>query len=133
MGVAKKIKQLVVVTPNKVGMLAELTSLIADRAINIVGICAYSMADKANFMLITEDNEKAIPVLEGKEYEVIKEEEVGIINLSNKPGAAKAIADKLAGADIDLEYCYGTTGDGSESLFIFATRELDRAVEELNK
>lgn len=133
MAFARKAKQIVAVTPNRVGMFAEISSAIADSGVNIIALCAYGMADKANFMIITEDNEKAISALRAKKYEVVKEENVGIISLPNRVGEAKRLADQFARAHIDLEYCYGTTGDSKESLFVFATKELDKALQLLNK
>ncbi|MFH0839187.1 MAG: hypothetical protein V1893_03270 [Candidatus Omnitrophota bacterium] len=133
MGCARKVKQIVVITPNKVGMLAEISSIIAVNGINIIALCAYGLIDKANFMIITEDNQRAIAALKAKNYEVVKEEDVGVLSIPNKPGETKRIAEKLATSNINLEYCYNTTGDSKDSLFVFATNHLDMALEILNK
>ncbi|MBM3252872.1 MAG: hypothetical protein FJZ16_01295 [Candidatus Omnitrophica bacterium] len=133
MAFARRVKQIVAVTPNRIGMFAELSSAISDISVNIIALCAYGVADKANFMIITDNNQRAISALKAKRYEVVKEEDVGVISLPNRIGEARHLADKFAKANINLEYCYGTTGDSKESLFVFATKELDKAIEVLNK
>jgi hypothetical protein len=130
MAVAKKVKELLVITPNKVGMLAEVTGAIADSGVNITAICAYGSGGKASFMIVTEDNQKAQNALKAKKYEV-KEKEVVAVNLSNKVGAAKDMAKRLAQAGVNLDYCYGSTGNGAEAMFIFSTKDITKALDVL--
>ena len=128
MAKAKKIKEIQAITPNKAGMLSEVASAIADAGVNIVAINAYGMGDKAKFLIVTEDNQKAMNALKSKKFEV-KEGDAISISLSNKIGAAKELAQKLAKAGIDLDYCYGSTGNGTEALLIFSTKDINRALE----
>ena len=108
MAKAKLVSQLLVEAPNKVGMMAEVTSAIAGAGVNIEGICAYGMEGKAEFMIITDNNAKAQEAL-GKKGWVIKTEEVVSVTLDNEVGAAKEMADKIKQAGIDIRYIYGTT------------------------
>lgn len=108
MAQAKLVSQLLVETPNKVGMMAEVASVISGAGVNIEGICAYSMQDKAEFMILTNDNSKAQDAL-GKKGWTVKSEEVIVVTLDNKVGAAKEIADKIKQASVDIRYLYGTT------------------------
>jgi hypothetical protein len=108
MAKAKLVSQLLVETPNKVGMMAEVTSAIAGAGLNIEGICAYEMENKAEFMIITDNNQKAQEAL-SKEGWLVKSEEVAMVTLDNKVGAAKEIADKIKQVGIDIRYIYGTT------------------------
>ncbi len=128
MATVKKVKELLVVTPNKSGMLAEVTSAIADSGVNIIAMSAYGAGAKANFMIVTEDNQKAMNALRAKKFDV-KEKEVVSVSLSNKIGAAKEMAEKLAKAGIDLDYCYGSTGNGQEALFLFSTKDVAKSLD----
>lgn len=108
MAQAKLASQLLVETPDKVGMLAEVTSAVSGAGVNIEGICAYGMEGKAYFMVLTNDNNKAQGALGAKGWP-LKSEEVVVVSLANNVGAAKEIADKIKQAGIDINYLYGTT------------------------
>ena len=128
MAKASKIKEIVATTPNKVGMLAEITNAISDAGVNIIAISAQSMGDKAKFMIVTEDNQKALKALKDKKLGAQESDAVSV-SMSNKVGAARELANKLSKAGIDLDYCYGSTGNGSEALFIFSTKDINKALE----
>ena len=104
----KKVQQLTVTTGDKPGMLAEVASVVAEQKINIEAICAYGQEDKAVFYLVTKDNAKAKQALLAKGWQV-KEEEVVMLDLENKPGALANVAAKLKAQNVNLKFCYGTT------------------------
>jgi len=103
-----KAKELLVTTQDKAGMLAEVSEVMASNGVNITAICAYAMEGKAIFMMLTSDNQKAKKAAESKGWRT-EEKEVVVLNLADKVGAAKEIADKLKAKNISLSYCYGTT------------------------
>ncbi|MFH1776239.1 MAG: hypothetical protein ABH952_01560 [Candidatus Omnitrophota bacterium] len=108
MAKAEIIKQLTVITENKVGILQEVSLAISAAGANISAICAYAMQDKAHFYLITSDNRKAASALKAKDY-AISEQEVVLIQLEDKPGQAAQMAGKIKAAGININYIYGTT------------------------
>ncbi|MBL7156775.1 MAG: hypothetical protein ISS92_01290 [Candidatus Omnitrophica bacterium] len=123
---AKKVKEILATTENKVGKLAEFSSVITGAGVNITAVSAYGMEGKAHFMAVTSDNAKAIKALSGKGYEV-KEEDVVELQLENKVGALEAMGKKLAGANIDLNYIYGSVSDGSSAI-ILSSNNNDKAI-----
>jgi len=114
---ARLSKELYVKAENKVGMLAEVASAISEAGINIQAICAYGMEKDAYFMIVTSDNKKAAGVLKAKGCSV-DEKEVVLLDLENKPGAAKQIAEKIKASNINLSYIYGTTHGTGPALII---------------
>ena len=128
MAKASKIREIVATTPNKVGMLADITNAIADAGVNVIAISAHAMGDKAKFMIVTEDNQKALKALKDKNLSALESDAVSV-SLSNKVGAARELANKLAKDGIDLNYCYGSTGNGSEAIMVFSTKDIKRAIE----
>lgn len=101
-------KELIVTTEDKSGMLAEITSVITGQGVNISAICAYGMEGKAIFMMLTSDNQKAKTQAESKGWKA-EESDVVVVELPDKVGAAKEIADKLKAKNVNLRYIYGTT------------------------
>lgn len=123
-----KVKQLIVATEDRPGMLAEVSGILAKSNINIDGFCAYSMDGQAIFYIVSSDSQKAKTALSAKGWQV-KEEDVVIVGLENKVGILSKIADKLKSKNINLLYCYGTTCDSScASRFIFKAEDNDKAI-----
>lgn len=127
MAKVSKVKEIVATTPNKVGMLAKITNAISDVGVNIIAISAHTTGNKAKFMIVTEDNQKAMRALRKKKL-IVGEGDAVSVTLSNKVGSARELANKLAKAGIDLNYCYGSTGNGSESLMVFSTKDVKKAL-----
>lgn len=107
MGNAILDKQLVITAGNKVGTLAEVTNVVSSSGINLVAICAYGVDNKGVIMFVSDNNNQAKKLLKAKKYDV-REEEVILTTLDNKPGALQAIAKKISAAGIDLNLIYGS-------------------------
>jgi hypothetical protein len=132
MAKAKKVKQLLFMTPDEPGQLAEVTTALLNAKVNIANICAYGMEGKATFMLTGDSNAKAKKKLAGlssdiKEYDVIE------VELQNKPGELQKVAQKLAEEGINIIYIYGTTAAGRTANVIFATSDNAKAIKLINK
>lgn len=107
-------KELVITVSNKIGVLADISKIIADHGINIVAVAGYAGENNtARIMLSTDDNLRAGDALRKKGYNSISEKEVVLLDLDNKAGALKFITDKLAANGIDIKYTYGTACLGS--------------------
>ena len=119
-------KELLVITPNEVGMLAKVTGAIADTGVNIESICAYVAGDEGYFRIITSDNAKTKSTLEPLGFK-ITENEVLILKLENKIGAAKEVSGKLARAGIDLKNIYGTTASDNLATLVLTSNNNQKA------
>jgi len=101
-------KEIVVTTPNKVGILAEMARILADHGINIEGVNGYELGTDAVIMLVVDDTLRAVEALQKKGYVNSKESEVVVVDLENKPGALKNITARLAAEKINIKHAYGT-------------------------
>ena len=116
-------KQLMISVSNKVGTLAEVTSVIAASGINLVAMCAYAIADMVAIMFVTEDNNEAKRLLEERNFSVM-EEEVILLTIENKPGALQIVTEKIAEAGIDLSLIYGSVEkEGKFSRIVIISRD----------
>ena len=131
MAKASVVKQLLVITEDKIGMLQEVSAAVSNAGANIEAMCAYGMEGKAYFMIVTSDNAKVSAALKGKGQ--VKEEDVVIVELVNKVGAAFGISEKLKKAGIDLKYIYGTTcvSCGCACRVVFSSDDNAKAVKVL--
>ena len=100
-------KQLIISVDNRVGALAEASSIVADAGVNLIAVCGYVIDNKGFILFVTEDNDKAKSVLKAKRYDV-REEEVILVSLDNKPGTLKMLTEKIAKVGVDLTLLYGS-------------------------
>jgi len=110
-------KQLMIRLPSKVGSLAHVTSAISSNGINMVALCAYEVGETVSIMFCTTDNNGAKQLLE-KQGVNVREEEVVILHIDNKPGALQHVTDKIAEAGIDLHLMYGSAAPDAQSCAI---------------
>ena len=123
-------KELVITTENKVGILANMSKILADHGINIEGVAGYAAENnQAKIMIVAEDTLRAKEALQKAGYTNMKENEVVVVELENKPGALKSITAKMADAKIDIRYMYGTAcPSGCPARIILATNNNEKAV-----
>ena len=125
----KLAKEILVSEKNKVGILANISKILADSGINIQGVAGYAVDKEAKIMLVTEDNLRAVDAIKKAGYKTVKESEVVMAELINKPGALKSFTAKLAASGIDLKYAYGTIcSAGCPGRIVLSTSDNEKAV-----
>ena len=122
-------KEIVVTEKNKVGILANISRILADAGINIQGVAGYAVDKEAKIMLVTEDNLRAVDAMKKAGYKAVKESEVVMAELVNKPGALKSFTAKLAAGGIDIKYAYGTIcSAGCPGKLVLSTSDNEKTV-----
>jgi hypothetical protein len=129
-------EEITITTPNKVGVLADLSILLANKGINIEAILGYVAGITGKVFLITNANLVIINELKKKKYRMVKETEVLLVELENKPGAFKVVATEMKDNDIDIKYAYITpctcAAKGSSKM-VLQTSDNERAMAVLSK
>ena len=126
-----KLKQLTFVVPNRVGLLSELTTFLANGKINIEALCAYGRGPEGVFMIVTDNNAKAKKILNQMGAEV-KTEEVIAVELPNRPGQLQKVARKVSEADVDIQYVYVSPAKGRMTV-VFKTADDKKILRALKK
>ncbi len=122
-------KEIVVTVGNKIGVLADISKILADHGINIEAVAGYADNAEAKIMLVTDDNLRSVDALKKKNYKSIVEKEIIVIELENKAGALKNIISKLASEGIDIKYIYGTAcSAGCPAKIILSTSDNEKAL-----
>ena len=107
-----KVTQLVLTLQNKPGILANACKILGDAGVNIEALCAPEAPAKGKVRLLVSDAGKAAAALKGAKIRAGKEEAITVA-LENKPGAMAGVAEKLAGARVNIKCAYATaTGPG---------------------
>ncbi|MDD4900242.1 MAG: ACT domain-containing protein [Candidatus Omnitrophica bacterium] len=127
-------KEINVTIVNKIGVLADISKLIAEHGINIEAIVGYAENDNAVIMLVTQDNLRASDALKKSGYKSLRESEVIVVELENKAGALKYLTAKLAAGEIDIKSIYGTTCvGGCAARMVLTTSDNAKALVALKK
>lgn len=127
-------KELLVTITNKVGILANISKILADHGINIEGVAGYASGNEAKIMIVADDTLRAKEAIVKAGYKSTKENEVVVVDLDNKPGALKSITAKLAAEKIDIRYIYGTVcPEGCPARIILSTSDNEKALVSFNK
>lgn len=124
-------KEILIETPNKVGIAGELTHIISDQGrSNIRALWGGVIDGKGSFAIIAEDNKKILNLLQGSIFTNVHEEDVVVVKVPNQIGACADVAGKLGQAGIDINWLYTTIFD-DETAVVVSTKNNKEAVKVL--
>jgi len=130
---AKQGKEVMVKMTNRIGVLADMAKILADRGVNLLAIDAYVLAEQAFIRLVTEDNLRALDVLAEHGYRA-HEEDVILLTIPHKPGMLHRVSEILAETGIDIHHIYASTTDvGGECCVVLHTANDAQALVRFNE
>jgi hypothetical protein len=119
------ILELFVILDDKPGSISELTRLLKKKRISIFAIGLF--IDTAR--LYVSHPEKALEVIQESDYQA-ELRKVLRVQLPNKQGALMELTQKLANAEINIKYLYGTMEDNQKrGIIILEVDKTDLAVD----
>jgi len=122
-------RELIVVTPNRVGLLADISELIAAQTINILAVSVRVAQDEAEIRIVTDAPTYTADALRKAEF-LVEEREVVLVELPHRPGLLRRITDALARQELDIHDLYATvTSDSQQSLVVFSSSHNSKAVQ----
>jgi hypothetical protein len=125
-------KQLAIFLDNQPGMLARVADALAEARINIYAVTTSDTVDHTVIRLVVSDYRKAMHVFE-EHGTLVVEDDVLMIDGSNKPGELASIAHRLAEAKVNIEYCYSATpAESKKGLLILRVSNPAKALKALN-
>jgi hypothetical protein len=125
-------KQLAIFLDNRPGTLARMADAFAAAKINIYAITTSDTVDHSVIRLVVSDYRKAMHLFE-QHGALVVEDDVLMIEGSNKPGELARIAHALADAKINIEYCYSATpAEAKKGLLIMRVSNPGKALKVLN-
>ena len=125
-------KQIAIFLDNRPGMLARVADTLAEAKINIYAITTSDTVDHSVIRMVVNDYRRALHVIE-EHGALAVEDDVLMVEGSNKPGEMARIAHKLAKARINIEYCYSATPpDARKGLMILRVSNPVKALKVLN-
>ncbi len=125
-------KQLAIFLDNRPGTLARVCEALSAAKINIYAITTSDTVDHTVIRMVVSDPAKALMVFE-EHGTLVVDDEVVMLEGDNKSGSLADIANRLAKAKINIEYCYSATSPGAKKgLMILRTSDAKKALKVLN-
>ena len=108
-------KTITIVADDKVGLLADISYILAKANINIEALNVDVVASKAVISLMVKDGEKARQALEASGYKVTEENTV-VVKLEDKPGELSKVTKMLAKEKVNIENVLMLSRDGKSTI-----------------
>src|ERR1017187_4484690 len=125
-------KQLAIFLDNRPGTLARVADAFAEAKINIYAITTSDTVDHSVIRMVVSDYRRALHLFE-EHSTLMVEDDVLMVEGSNKPGGRAGMGHKLAAAKINSEYCYSATApDAKKGLMIMRVSNPKKALKVLN-
>ena len=99
-----------VVLTDRPGTLADLGETLGSARINIDGVCGFAHEGKGIIHVLLEDATSARKVLEEAGFEVGKDRQVLVFDVTDRPGELGGICRRIADAGVNIDLIYAATG-----------------------
>lgn len=122
-----KTSQLVLSLASKPGVLAQISSALAQAGVNITAICAAeATGGRGKLRLLVDNPARAIDALKTAKLRPGQEEAL-VLTLDNRPGALAEVAEKLARARVNIKCAYATTSGSGPAQLVLAVSNAAKA------
>jgi hypothetical protein len=119
--------QLAVFLSNRPGALARVCDALAKADINIHALATSDTVDHSVVRMVVSDPTKALMLL-GEAGVLALENDVLMIESGNEPGTLAAITERLAKADVNIEYAYMAASPKSDkAMMILRFSDVEKA------
>ena len=125
-------KQLAVFLDNRPGTLARMAEALASARVNIYALTTSDTVDHSVVRMVVDDYRKAIHVFE-EHGTLVVEDDVLLVEGSNKSGELARVAKAFAQNKINIEYCYTATApEAKRGLLVLRVSNPKKAMKVLN-
>jgi hypothetical protein len=119
--------QLAVFLANRPGALARVCDELAKAGINIYALATSDTVDHTVVRMVVSDPTKALMLL-GEAGVLALEADVLTVETANQPGILAKIAERLAKAEVNIEYTYlAASRDAEKGLIILRPSDVEKA------
>ena len=108
-------KEISIITDDRVGLLADISYILGKAKINIESIAASAVGGKAVLSIVVKDYDRAKQVLENNNFRVTAGNVI-FVKLEDKPGMLAEIAKMLAEDGINVENLHLVSKDGKHTI-----------------
>ena len=128
-----RVEQIAVFLENKSGRLAEITSVLAEKDINIRALSVADTADFGILRLIVDKVDEAKAALKENGFTVGKTNVIAV-EVPDKAGGLAGVLKTIDAASLNVEYMYAFVNkSGENAVLIFRFDDMDNAIAALSR
>lgn len=94
--------RIIIMAKNEVGVIADISRVLADREINIETISAEALDDKGTIALTTDNYDGALRALTDAGFKTVTDDSL-LVSLRDEPGALAKVAEKLKRGGVNIQ------------------------------
>lgn len=130
---AKHCKEVSVRVLNDIGILAQLTKIVAEKGVNIRAAAAWvEDENKGVVRLVTDDNLRAVDALRAHNYAPEEVASVEVL-MHHSPGMLTSVCEKIGSGGLNVHYLYASAPVSDDTcIAVLSTDDNERALVLLN-
>lgn len=121
-------RRIVIVAGNEIGVIADISRLLADNGINIETLDADSHGAHGMIVLTTDQSDEALNVLRQASYKAVADDAL-ILRLRDEPGALAKVSERLKRANVNIRSIHILNRRNNYSTVALAVDDRDKARE----
>ena len=94
--------RILVMAKNEIGVIADISRVLADNGINIETISAEAVDDNGSISLTTDDYDGALRALTDAGFKTVTDDSL-LVSLKDEPGALAKVAEKLKQGGVNIQ------------------------------
>jgi hypothetical protein len=94
--------RIIVMAKNEVGVIADISRVLADNHINIETISTETLDDKGTITLTADDYDGALRALTDAGFKTVTDDSL-LVSLKDEPGALAKVAEKLKQGGVNIQ------------------------------
>ena len=120
-------ERILITVDNRVGVLADITGVLAGAGINVESVNAQTAGERGAIIMTVSDTDRALSVLSQAGYKAVSDDAV-VVRLRDEPGALAGVADRLKQAGVNIQNLHILSRQDGFALVALTTN--DRAATE---
>ena len=120
-------ERIIVMVNNEVGVLAGITSVLAQASINVESMNTQTAGDRGAVIMTVDDTDHALSLLNQAGYKAVGDDSV-VVRLRDEPGTLAGVADRLKQAGVNIQNLHILARQDGYALIALTTS--DRAATE---
>ena len=123
-----RITRIVVIANNEVGVIADITAILANAGINLESINTEVSSEQEAVILTTDNSDRALYVLNQAGYKAVGDE-VLVLRLRDEPGTLAQVAGNLKQAGVDIQSMHILNRQGGYAMIALTTNDRARTLD----
>ena len=124
--------RMIIMAKNEVGIIADISRVLADSDINIETISTEALDDKGTIALTTNDYDGALRALTDAGFKTVTDDSL-LVSLRDEPGALAKVAEKLKQGGVNIQSLHIVNRRGDYTTVAILTEDRSKAEGLLDK